>query len=186
MMTHASLHHIPSRALLLGGAALLLAVLAPRTLEAQDTAIVVNPRPAAPGAPAPAGRPVESVRGAGPNGATLRCRDGSYPAALAPDSACEGKGGVLVRFPLLRTPQNGTPAVRATGPRPLPGDTVVTPAIKLDPVPDRSNVLVPAELPPADATLQCGDGTYVVRDTSSTRCAGKGGVAMIFPPRRRP
>ncbi|HRN53405.1 MAG TPA: hypothetical protein PK788_07905, partial [Gemmatimonadaceae bacterium] len=52
--------------------------------------------------------------GSGPNGATLRCKDGSYPTAGAPDSACDGKGGVLVRFPARQRPQ---PTASATAPR---------------------------------------------------------------------
>lgn len=161
---------------------LLLAATAPE-LHAQDTAIVVNPNRPAPTAPAVPGRPVEVLTGSGPNGATLRCRDGSYPAALAPESACAEKGGVLVRFPLRRTPQNG-PQLRRTTPHPIPPDSTPAPALKSEPVPDRSNVVVPAALPPANATLQCGDGTFIVSDTSSVRCAQRGGVAAIFPRRR--
>jgi len=168
-----------------GVAAILLALGAPG-LGAQDTAIVVTPtRPAPAGPPAAPGRPSEVLVGSGPNGATLRCRDGSYPAALATDSACEGKGGVLVRFPLQRTPANG-PALRRTSPHPVPADSAPAPALRIEPTPDRSKVIVPASLPPANATLQCGDGTFIVSDTSSVRCAQRGGVAMIIPQRRRP
>jgi hypothetical protein len=152
----------------------------PTVSRAQDTAIVVRPAgasPVAPGERPP--RPLESVVGTGPNGAKMRCKDGSYPAVNAPDTACDTKGGILVRFPLRRTPANG-PALRAAGPVPPPKDSVTAPALMLEPVPDRSRVIVPAERPPANATMQCSDGTYVVRDTSSVRCAGKGGVAIRF------
>jgi len=152
----------------------------PSVAGAQDTAIVVQPA----GAPTatPAGRPprpLESVVGTGPNGAKMRCKDGSYPAVNAPDAACDTKGGILVRFPLRRTPARG-PELRSAGPVAPPKDSGSTPALKVEPTPDRSRVVVPAELPPANATMQCGDGTYVVRDTSSVRCTGKGGVAIRF------
>lgn len=158
----------------------------PARAHAQDTATVVRPVGTTP-QPAPAGRPrlAENVVGTGPNGATMRCKDGSYPAVNAPATACDSKGGVLVRFPLRRTPENG-PALRRAGPVAPPADTVSTTALKLEPMPERSREIVPAVMPPANATLQCGDGTFVVRDTSSVRCTGKGGVALIFPPRRSP
>lgn len=186
MSTHTASRRAVRTAGLIAGAGLFLLAASAPELRAQDTAIVVNPTrpaPTAPAVPAAPGRPAEVLVGTGPNGATLRCRDGSYPAALAPESACAEKGGVLVRFPLRRTPQNG-PRVGRTTPHPIPPDSAPAPALRADPVPDRSNVIVPAALPPANATLQCGDGTFIVSDTSSVRCAQRGGVAVIFPRRR--
>lgn len=40
--------------------------------------------------------------------------------------------------------------------------------------------------PPAGATLLCVNGSYVVADTSSARCAQAGGVRLRFEVPRRP
>lgn len=127
-----------------------------------------------------------SVVGLGPNGATLRCRDGSYPAPLAPDSACDDKGGILARFPLRRIPApiGDSMAAATTGIAPAPVPTA--PALILAPEPEsRAHLFVPAEPPPADATLLCRDGTFIRADTSAARCATRGGVSIRFPPPRR-
>jgi hypothetical protein len=122
------------------------------------------------------------VTGTGPNGAKLRCRDGSYPAANAADNACDAKGGVLVRFPLRRVPERAGPMPRAAAP--------AVPAPPADPTPEpalrATAPRAPAQTVPANATLLCVDGTFIVSDTASVRCAGKGGVSVIFPATRRP
>ena len=134
-------------------------------------------------------KPVETVTGTGPNGATMRCKDGTYLTTDAPATACDSNGGILVRFPLKRVPQTAPRLER------VPAPTVPTGASSKDstqaaslvvPFENRAGVTVPAQRPPAGATLQCGDGTFVVRDTSSTRCVGKGGVRIVYPPPRRP
>lgn len=125
------------------------------------------------------------TRGAGPNGATLRCRDGSYPAPKAPDSACDGKGGVLVRFPLIPVPARRTDAAPARSLRTLPpGATLATPPAAPT-AESRAAERVPAAVPPANATLLCRDGTYIVSDTTAARCAAHGGVRGRFPVRPR-
>lgn len=115
-----------------------------------------------------------SVRGAGPNGATLRCRDGSHPAPLAPETACDGKGGVAIRYPRIATPAPpqgaATPTAR-TAPTALQAEPEA-PA----PTPSRANVRIDAARPPADATLHCNDGTFIRADTSVARCASHGGL----------
>jgi hypothetical protein len=141
-------------------------------------------------APPPATAPAAGATGFGPNGATLRCRDGSYPAAGAPDSACEGKGGVLVRFPT----RPARPAAAAAAP--VPAGTEVRESPR-EAVPAPGFVSF-AEIqrrveedkarrgrPPEGATLLCEDGSYVMRDTASVRCQAKGGVRARFelPPR---
>ena len=125
-----------------------------------------------------------SVRGAGPNGATLRCRDGSHPAPLAPETACDGKGGVAVRYPRIATPAAPT---RATAPA---ASTPPAAAVQAEPeapapTPSRANVRIDAERPPADATLHCNDGTFIRADTSAARCASHGGLRARIP-RRAP
>ncbi len=137
--------------------------------------------------------PDPALVGHGPNGATLRCRDGSYPAPGAADSACDGKGGVLIRFPLVRRPAAAT----ATQTRPTPAARNAAPSARDSVLPpemlthdamrrevEASNAL--GGRPPAGATLLCANGTYVVADTSSARCAQAGGVRLRFEPPRRP
>lgn len=142
-------------------------------------------QPTPPPANAPALRPSDSTRvvpseltGTGPNGATLRCRDGSYPAAFAPESACDAKGGVLVRFRLRGRP----------GPLPQPAATPAAPASLIAPPaaarPDPATLRIEAPVKPDGATLLCRDGTYVTADTSATRCARNGGVKVRFRPER--
>ncbi len=124
-------------------------------------------------------KPVNLV-GLGPNGATLRCRDGSYPAPFAADVACDGKGGVMYRFRVRGTPP--PPPSRATFVAP-PAAAVNAPAAERPP--SRANVVIPAERPPEGATLLCKDGSFIVADTTSARCADRGGVKVRFLPRRR-
>lgn len=137
--------------------------------------------------------PDAAMLGHGPGGATLRCRDGSYPAPGAADAACEGKGGVLARFPLVRRPAAATAArTRNAPPERDPrlaardtiptGDVVTYDAIRREV--EANNAL--GGRPPAGATLLCVNGSYVVADTSSARCAQAGGVRLRFEPQRRP
>lgn len=157
------------------GAVALLAVAQPA--QAQGTEIAV---------PAPG----MGGNGSGPNGATLRCKDGSYPAAGAPDSACDGKGGVLVRFPVRQRPQ---PTAAVTAPRrpaaarTAPRDT--TPPDGFVPWRDRRSAAAADDAKlraPDGATLRCTDGTWVVRDTTSLRCASHGGVQLRIAPSTPP
>jgi hypothetical protein len=129
--------------------------------------------------------------GTGPNGATLRCRNGSYPAAGAPDSACDGKGGVLVRFPLRRVQQSRPAEARAE--HPATRDSAVRDTAAPQPQVQsyearRAAIAARAQSAtrPAGATLLCNDGTYVVGDSASVRCASKGGVKVRFVTRRTP
>jgi len=157
------------------GALLLLGIAQPALAQRQETAV-----------PAPGMGGV----GSGPNGATLRCKDGSYPAPGAADAACDGKGGVLVRFPARRTPQPPAAVSAPTRPpavRAAPRDT--TPPAGF--VPWRERRARAAEESaqqrmPEGATLRCSDGTWVVRDTTSVRCASHGGVQLRIAPAMRP
>jgi hypothetical protein len=146
--------------------------------------------------------------GSGPNGATLRCKDGSYPAPGAADSACDGKGGVLVRFPVRRAPELRAAGEARTEPaavrqareaRARQGaapDT--TPPEGFVPWRDRrarAAEEATAARMPAGATMRCADGTWIVRDTTSSRCAPHRGVELrigtpaqpsVRPPAPRP
>lgn len=137
----------------------------------------------------PVGAPTAGS-GTGPNGATMRCRDGSYPAAGAAASACDAKGGVLVRFPVRATPQPRAQTTTArTAPAKAPRDTT-TPA-GFTPWKNRAAAAAAQNAVPAPqgATLRCQDGTWIARDTSSVRCDAHGGVqariAQPPTPRRR-
>ncbi len=170
---------------------LILTTFASSGVAAQTATAAPKPTDAAARAATPPVPPiVERTEGSGPNGATMRCKDGSYPPNGAADSACDGKGGILVRFPLRRFPQaSSVPRIVAApaAPRP-PSDTATANALLREPpMVNRAREFLPAERPPADATLQCNDGSYVVRDTTSARCATRGGVMLRFPSQlRRP
>jgi len=135
---------------------------------------------AAMAAPTTGTRAPAALRGAGPNGATLKCRDGSHPAANAPASACDGKGGVLLRYPVIRIPSAvaSAPAVVRAPDAPRPAAPSRQPSLQA--TPPRT---VPTGAPPADATMICRDGTMVRRDTTTAACQGRGGIALRFRPR---
>jgi len=164
------------------GAALLLTVLGASPLLAQVETATSPAARAQTTAPAPVR---ERVEGTGPNGAAIRCRDGSFHQADVAETACGTRGGVLVRFPLKRTPiVSGERMPRVPAP-PSPLDTAsasgTAPMVRAEPMASRANVFVPAERPPQGATLQCGDGSFVVADTSRARCATRGGVRFVIP-----
>lgn len=134
--------------------------------------------------------PAPTFTGSGPNGATLRCRDGSYPPAMAADDACANKGGVLVRFPMRATARPieaataptvraSTPAMRSTADSTRPEGFVPWRERRAQDAAEAARLR-----PPADATLRCGDGTWIARDTSSARCSGRGGVTLRIPTAR--
>ncbi len=162
--------------------------------------LTAQSRPAAPATATPKKGPATAtglrVEGFGPNGATLRCRDGSFPAPGAADAACASKGGVAQRYPVRRyydpsAPENRASA-RATAPgaaQPRAGATAGARDQARPPRPAdlESNTAYRARVAaersarrnaPAGATILCGDGTYVVRDTSSTACGRRGGVKV--------
>ena len=139
-------------------------LLASAPLAAQAAAPAGSPGAAATAAPARTPLP-ECVEGTGPNGAAMRCRDGTFQAVSAGDAACDARGGIAVRFPLKRTPIAPAPAGRRSAPAPAAGAASTAPAVQAAPFASRANVVVPAEPVPACASLQCGDGSYVVQDT---------------------
>lgn len=176
---------------LLLGVGLVAAAALPRIALAQMTETAVPVGPAA--------------VGTGPNGATLRCRDGHYPAPGAPDAACTERGGVLVRFPLRRVPSRAAAAqaeaARASQDRRASRTATARSATEsargarpdsarpagFEPYAVRraraDSLNRVASTPPEGATILCSDGTWIVRDTTQTRCASRGGVRVILPPR---
>lgn len=145
--------------------------------SAQSSAVVPSGGP-----PPRPPKPAEVVTGTGPNGAKMRCRDGSYPAPSAADNACETKGGILVRFALRRVPERARPMPRVAAPIVPPPPSQTEPDASLRAAAPRTA----ASAIPANATFICVDGSVIVADTASVRCAGKGGVSVIFPQKRRP
>jgi hypothetical protein len=149
-----------------------------------------------------AAEPIARVRtttvGTGPNGATMRCKDGSYSTATATaaTTACDDKGGVLVRFPLRHVPVAATAEQAATGAPSVrgPGARTIVPAPPADttlpagfiPFSQKRAATDTLRGPPVGATLLCTNGTYVVRDTTAARCATHGGVHLRLEPRRTP
>lgn len=134
----------------------------------------------APGATDSSTRAPAALRGAGPNGATIRCRDGSHPAPNAPAGACDDKGGVLLRYPMLRVPARTSAPALVKAPEPPPSASPSRPAALMTAPPGST----PAGAPPADATQVCRDGTVIRVDTTAAACAARGGVGLRF--RRRP
>lgn len=165
--------HRLTRAMRLSGVAALLGALTTPTVDAQTPVATQS----AVRADSSLVRPTE-LKGLGPNGATLRCRDGSYPARFAPESACDGKGGVLVKFRV-----RGTPAPIPVAPTAPAAPASLTVPL-LERPPSKANTVIPAPVKPEGATLLCRDGTYVTADTSATRCAQRGGVKVRFLPSR--
>jgi hypothetical protein len=131
-------------------------------------------------------RPAPTMTGTGPNGATMRCRDGSHPPANSPASACDSKGGLAYRYPMRAQPN----PVGSTAASPAAAPSASRPAAQTEtPAPKSWSERVAetraanlASLPPRDATLLCSDGTFVVRDTSAARCAAHGGLKARIAP----
>lgn len=160
----------------------LLLASAPLAAQAAAQAAAPAGSPGAAATAAPARTPLpERVEGTGPNGAAMRCRDGTFQSVSAGDAACDARGGIAVRFPLKRTPIAPAPAGRRSAPAPAAGAASTAPAVQAAPFASRANVVVSAEPVPAGASLQCGDGSYVVQDTTRARCDGRGGVRLIYP-----
>jgi hypothetical protein len=150
----------------------------------------------APAAPSTPDRPMAAPAlvpgsGSGPNGATLRCRDGFYPAPGATDTACDARGGVLVRFPSRRAvpPAEAQPAAAPATPerRAAPRDTAApSGALSYERRQAQARATEQPQRRPEGATLLCNDGSYVVRDTSAARCQAGGGVRLRFVAPRVP
>lgn len=133
-------------------------------------------------------RPEPTLTGSGPNGATIRCRDGSHPAPNAAASACDDKGGVGLRYPMRAVP-NPVVTAPAAAAAATPPAAVRAPEPPLRPWSERAAEVREAEraaMPPRDATLHCNDGTFIARDTSAARCATHGGVRTRLAPNTQP
>lgn len=161
------------------------------TAASLNAAFVITAHAQTPGTAVPV-QPAGGAVGQGPNGATLRCQDGFLPAPNAPDSACAERGGVAARYPIKRTPSRAAAAaaaLREVDSRPRAPNTQVMPDTTRPPGfesfamrrarADSANRAVGTK--PVGATLLCNDGTWVLRDTSSARCASRGGVRAVVP-----
>lgn len=149
-------------------------------------------KPAAPAAPTPI---VDKTR---PDGALIRCNDGTWAPKGATVAACETHGGLAYRLPEiiappapLARPDASTPKFT---PRPAPSgalsseeraqrnaDAAAAQAKSIK----TTRVMAPTA-PPADATLACKDGTYLSGQAEAARCDAHGGLAVFLPAARRP
>ncbi len=146
--------------------ALAVSMAAPCSARAQSAPPTprVSPPPPAPVAAIPAVTP--------PDSAVALCMDGSWVKEPRTASDCAARGGLKVTMP----PKPQAP--------PTPGAANQS-VIALQPALLRS-------APPAGATMQCKDGTYLFGAPSESRCAQNGGVTVTYPaaapppPPRRP
>lgn len=114
--------------------------------------------PASPAPPAPATRAVPVP----PAGAVAECRDGSFAVPPETPKACDARGGVRILLPGPRaTPAPPSGAARADA---------------------RVTALAPSA-PPAGATMQCKDGTWLTGARDAARCAANGGLGVMLPER---
>lgn len=132
---------------------------APR-LGAQATGTPPTP-PAPPPPPATAPKVIVPASALPPSdSAVALCKDGSWVYAPRTAADCTQRGGLQVAMPLRAM----APAVAAAITR---AALVAAPAKA-------------AAAPPAGATAQCKDGTFLFGAPNADRCAGNGGVAAIF------
>lgn len=151
----------------LATAAIVIALGAPR-LGAQTAG--PPPAPPAPPSPPPAGPklvvPASAMVPA--DSAVALCNNGTWIYAPGAPTDCAQRGGLRVAMPPRPTP----PAV-ATARAALVAAPAATPTA-----------------PPAGATGQCKDGTFLFGTPTADSCTGKGGVAATFsrpaPPPPRP
>ncbi len=129
--------------------------------------------------------PAPTMVGSGPNGATIRCGDGSHPAPNAAATACDGKGGVALRYPMRAQP---TPVAQPAQAAPVRGGAQRATAPEAPAAQPWSEQTAAARaanraaMPTRETTLQCNDGSFIARDTSSARCTSHGGVKARFNP----
>ena len=103
--------------------------------------------------------------------AVALCKNGTWIYGSGSPADCTQRGGLLVAMPKRAAP----PSVTAVAS--MASAAVIAPA-KV------------AAAPPATATMQCKDGTFLYGAPSADRCTNNGGLAAIFtrptPPPARP
>jgi hypothetical protein len=118
------------------------------------------------GTPPDSTRPKSAVAASTPPvGAVALCGDGTF-ATRALDTTCASHLGVKGKAGYVAAPPP-TPAARAAA---------LAAAAKASTTMQKSG-------PPAGASMQCKDGTYLSGTASADRCANNGGLAAVFPVR---
>lgn len=103
--------------------------------------------------------PVLAQKPAGaPGNATAQCKDGTYSSAKAEQGACSKHGGVKTWW--------GAAAAAPAAPKSSSTRSTSAPKAEAG--------------APANATGQCGDGSYTTAKTKSGACSKHGGVATWF------
>ena len=93
--------------------------------------------------------------------AVALCKNGTWIYGSGSPADCTQRGGLLVAMPKRVTPPSALAAASTIN------AAVIAPARV-------------ALIPPATATMQCKDGTFLYGAPSADRCANNGGLAAIF------
>jgi len=107
-----------------------------------------------------------------PEGATARCKDGTYSTAETRRGACSGHGGIATWYADAKAKADAKPVTKTTAtaakPKPAPS-TTITP--KSTPAPTTAS---------GRATGRCQDGTTTTAQTKRGACSGHGGVTTWY------
>ena len=93
--------------------------------------------------------------------AVALCKNGTWIYGSGSPADCTQRGGLLVAMPKRAIPPSAIAAAAAV----------------------QASVIAPARValaPPASATMQCKDGTFLYGAASADRCTNNGGLAAIF------
>ena len=93
--------------------------------------------------------------------AVALCKNGTWIYGSGSPADCIQRGGLLVAMPKRTTPPSALAAAAAVS----------------------ASVIAPSRValaPPATATMQCKDGTFLYDAPSADRCVNNGGLAAIF------
>jgi outer membrane lipoprotein-sorting protein len=142
---------------LVGFAALALTTVGGAIAQAQNEPVA---KPAAAPPPKPAA-PVAAVAPA--DSAVALCNNGTWVYVPGTSADCVQRGGLKVAMP----------------PKPVSPAVVAAAAARAEALKSAAASKV-VTAPPANATMQCKDGTYLFGPPSDARCANNGGVAATF------
>ncbi|MDQ8155596.1 MAG: hypothetical protein P3B98_13160 [Gemmatimonadota bacterium] len=141
-------------------------------------------KPPAPPAPT---RPAVDLKK--PDGATIKCKDGSWAPKGADASACDAHRGLAYRLPEITTPPAAKPRPDAGQARPTPPNAPEVVGGARDASGSARSSADIAERPaaappPSNAVMLCRDGTYLSGERVASRCDSHGGLTGFLPARR--